>query len=415
MIKLKTLIIFIVIYTASSSAQWFEVNSGTDAKLNSIFFISENNGWAAGKDLVLITTDGGNNWTQNQLVGINNSIHFINNSLGWVCNSDGKIFKTTDGGFNWVLKHSKPGKEITSVTFYDENFGIASGYNRTILVTRDAGENWVSTIDESYDHLLKSYIYSANLMFVIGGNGLVYRSTNNGENWDSLNVGMPNALYGISFISSTTGFAFGCCGAYFKTTDGGNTWQNHNYITPGDIIYSSDFVNENTGWAVGELGWILKTTDSGETWFENGPETQEEFRSVFFVNEEIGFVVGFNGTILKTVNGGGSSTNVNENGDSNPVAFHLSQNYPNPFNPSTKISWQSAMGSWQTLKVYDMQGEEIATLVDEYKPAGSYEIEFSAKGGSASGRDAYDLPSGIYFYKLKAGLFTETKKMILLR
>jgi hypothetical protein len=85
--------------------------------------------------------------------------------------------------------------------------------------------------------------------------------------------------------------------------------------------------------------------------------------------------------------------------------FSLCQNYPNPFNPTTKISWQSPVGSWQTLKVYDMLGNEVATLVDEYKPAGSYEVDFNAVG----------LSSGIYFYKLQTGLFVETKKMILLR
>jgi len=415
MITLKTFFIHIVICSGIAYSQWFELDAGTNEKLNSVFFIDENNGWIAGKDIILTTTDGGNNWLQSQLVGINNSIHFLNHNLGWVSSSEGKIFKTTDGGLNWTLIHTESGKEITSITFTDENLGIASGYNRTILVTSDGGENWQSVLTESYDHLLKTYIYSPDLMFVIGGNGLVYRSSDNGESWDSLNVGMPNALYGISFISSTTGFVFGCCGAYFKTTDGGDTWQNHNYITPGDIIYSSSFVNENTGWAVGELGWLLRTTDGGETWFENGPETSEELRSVFFVNDELGFVVGSDGTILKTVNGGGSSTSVSENGELNPVAFQLSQNYPNPFNPSTKISWQSSVGSWQTLTIYDLIGNETATLVDEYKEAGIYEIEFSAKGGSASGGDAYDLPSGIYFYQLKAGSFTETKKMVLLR
>jgi hypothetical protein len=88
-----------------------------------------------------------------------------------------------------------------------------------------------------------------------------------------------------------------------------------------------------------------------------------------------------------------------------PKEFSLLQNYPNPFNPTTKISWQSPVGSWQTLKVYDVMGREVATLVNEYKPAGSYEVEFNA----------ISLPSGVYFYRLQAGSFVETKKMILLR
>jgi len=97
----------------------------------------------------------------------------------------------------------------------------------------------------------------------------------------------------------------------------------------------------------------------------------------------------------------------------NPKDFSLSQNFPNPFNPSTKICWQVPADSWQTIKVCDVLGNEIETLVDEYKPAGTYEVKFSAEG----------LTSGIYFYKLQAGnsssrsgqSFIQTKKMLLLK
>ncbi|MFZ2323457.1 MAG: T9SS type A sorting domain-containing protein [Ignavibacteriaceae bacterium] len=85
--------------------------------------------------------------------------------------------------------------------------------------------------------------------------------------------------------------------------------------------------------------------------------------------------------------------------------FHLYNNYPNPFNPTTKISWQSAVSSWQTLKVYDILGNAVAILVDEYKPAGTYEVEFNAEG----------LSSGIYFYRLNAGSFIETRKMMMIK
>jgi hypothetical protein len=88
-----------------------------------------------------------------------------------------------------------------------------------------------------------------------------------------------------------------------------------------------------------------------------------------------------------------------------PLAFYLSQNYPNPFNPNTKISWQVPVGSWQTLKVYDVLGNEVVTLVDEYKPAGTYEVEWNATS----------LPSGVYFYQLNTKNFIETKKMILIK
>ncbi len=87
--------------------------------------------------------------------------------------------------------------------------------------------------------------------------------------------------------------------------------------------------------------------------------------------------------------------------------FELFQNYPNPFNPSTIISWQSPVSSWQTLKVYDVLGNEVATLVDEYKSAGMYNVQFTMHN--------QQLSSGLYFYQLKAGDYSETKKMMYLK
>jgi len=94
-----------------------------------------------------------------------------------------------------------------------------------------------------------------------------------------------------------------------------------------------------------------------------------------------------------------------QNDEKLPVRFVLNQNYPNPFNPSTKISFIITESSFTSLNIYDVLGNEVATLVNEEKPAGSYDVEFDANG----------LTSGIYFYKLVAGNFIETKKMVLLR
>ncbi|HCY76554.1 MAG TPA: hypothetical protein DHV28_11590 [Ignavibacteriales bacterium] len=96
-----------------------------------------------------------------------------------------------------------------------------------------------------------------------------------------------------------------------------------------------------------------------------------------------------------------------------PSEFALLQNYPNPFNPSTKISWQSPVGGWQTLKIFDVLGNEVVALVNEYREAGKYETEFNAE----------KLSSGVYYYQLRAGDpstssgqgFVETKKMIYLK
>jgi hypothetical protein len=121
------------------------------------------------------------------------------------------------------------------------------------------------------------------------------------------------------------------------------------------------------------------------------------------------------GCVINSVLYGDTTNVVDVEDERNPIPteFKLEQNYPNPFNPSTKISWQSPISSWQTLKVYDVLGREVATLVDEYRDAGRYEVEY----------DASQLPSGVYFYQLKVGdpstgsgqSFVESKKMILIK
>ncbi|MDP2362488.1 MAG: T9SS type A sorting domain-containing protein [Ignavibacteria bacterium] len=105
-------------------------------------------------------------------------------------------------------------------------------------------------------------------------------------------------------------------------------------------------------------------------------------------------------------------TSINEEGGIQPEQFSLSQNYPNPFNPVTTIKYKipnvistEGRNLFVTLKVYDALGNEVATLVNEEKPTGSYEVEFNAK----------NISSGVYFYQLKAGSFIQTKKMILIK
>jgi hypothetical protein len=111
---------------------------------------------------------------------------------------------------------------------------------------------------------------------------------------------------------------------------------------------------------------------------------------------------------IKSVNADATSTILKEievEVENAPLSFELAQNYPNPFNPSTTISWQTPVGSMQTLKVYDILGNEVATLVNEFMEAGQHEVEF----------EATNLASGVYVYRLQTATFTDTKKMMLLR
>jgi cell wall-associated NlpC family hydrolase len=113
----------------------------------------------------------------------------------------------------------------------------------------------------------------------------------------------------------------------------------------------------------------------------------------------------FNTVINKSMSDFLGLSAIQNNNENSALTFSLSQNYPNPFNPSTSISFSLARTSQATLKVFDVLGKEIAVLVNEEKPAGKYKVSFNAA----------NLPSGIYFYNLRAENFTETKKFILLK
>jgi hypothetical protein len=114
---------------------------------------------------------------------------------------------------------------------------------------------------------------------------------------------------------------------------------------------------------------------------------------------------GNDGTIDDTLKLQNELTGVHDHGSLIPGEYILYQNYPNPFNPSTTIKYSIPELSRVTLKVFNVLGEEVTTLVNEEKIAGNYSIEFNAS----------NLPSGVYFYRLQAGSFTETKKMLILK
>ncbi len=120
-------------------------------------------------------------------------------------------------------------------------------------------------------------------------------------------------------------------------------------------------------------------------WFNLENSFGSTLKSVCFVNDLTGWAVGENGVIVKTTTGG--ITSVSNVGSEIPDRYYLSQNYPNPFNPRTIINYELRIKNFVMLRVYDIEGKEVATLVNEIMPAGKYAVEFNAT----------DLSSGVYF------------------
>jgi hypothetical protein len=191
-----------------------------------------------------------------------------------------------------------------------------------------------------------------------------------------------------------------------KTTNGGVNWN-----TVANVPYlfrDITFIDNNLGWAIGYdssgVGGILETIDGGITWSIDTGNLPAQLNALH-IKDDYGWAVGYNGLILRTTDAGAVWVE-DENDNVYSTEFVLEQNYPNPFNPSTKISWQSPVASHQTIKIYDVLGREIQTLVDEYKDAGTHSKLYIVNS---------TLPSGVYFYQLKAGAHTSTKKMLLLK
>jgi photosystem II stability/assembly factor-like uncharacterized protein len=243
------------------------------------------------------------------------------------------------------------------------------------------------------------------------GAGVIGRTSNGGASWSILYSGNGPGWNSIFFINSTTGWISGEGGQIKKTTNGGSTWYDQ---TSGSDFSLNQilFIDINNGWAVGaNMNWpftggtILRTTNSGASWTQQLTGiTCYSLNGISFIDLNNGWVAGDNGIILHTTNGGVSFVEEEEI-DEMPTEFLLSQNYPNPFNPSTKIKYSVPQTSQVVIKVFDILGNEIEILVNEEKPAGTFEITWSSA----------NLPSGVYFYQLKAGNYIETKKMLLLK
>ncbi|MEZ4823014.1 MAG: T9SS type A sorting domain-containing protein [Ignavibacteria bacterium] len=165
------------------------------------------------------------------------------------------------------------------------------------------------------------------------------------------------------------------------------------------------FINKNNGWISG-LQDIYYSSNGGLNWTTQTTDHLVKYNGIYFIDSLTGWAAGDSGIILKTTTGGVIIGFTNTS--ANPRKYFLSQNYPNPFNPETVISYELPVTSRTKLKVYDVLGNEIATLVNETKPAGSYNYQFSTVN--------YQLSSGVYLYRLEIdGNIIDTKRMVLLK
>jgi hypothetical protein len=321
---------------------------------------------------------------------------------------------------------------MTTILFLDSLNGWMGGKPHALVKTTNGGISWVQAdIDTSifaFFPISSIKFYNSQYGYACGGSfenvGLIWRTTNGGNKWFVIEPGFAASEPILEVHIFDTLNVIGIGGDFeilgvgtIRTTDGGLSWEYEYIGIPGSGV-TLDFRNDNEAWAsLGGQQKFIYSLDSGATWTQISTPDSAAIYDVIFPDSLHGFAVGTRGAILKykppIVDA------VSDNDDVIPKSFKLFQNYPNPFNPGTKIKFtiptspqsppyqggEAKQGWFVQLKVYDVLGKEVATLVNEEKLPGEYEVEFGMAG----------LTSGVYFYQLKTEEYIETKKMLLLK
>ena len=253
-------------------------------------------------------------------------------------------------------------------------------------LTTDGGESWqkYQMGDEPFlTSFLKIKRTDPSHIWVVNQQG-VWLSRDTVKTWTKISTEVEGWAAGFDFLDSLNGWVAHMDGRQDKikyTKDGGLTWTTlmkpYMNQTPDVVIVGRDYFGRIQVTFAGLEGSIFRYYEDWEYGYQQDSYTNGWLTSIAVYRE--------GNTAHKWISGSGglilyNSEYITDVFEDTPVQvseFRLEQNYPNPFNPSTKISWQSPVAGHQSLKVYDVLGNEVATLVDEYRNAGNYELEFN--------------------------------------
>jgi photosystem II stability/assembly factor-like uncharacterized protein len=376
--------------------------------------------WIGGDSLtVLRTTNGGSNWSvMKGIQGLSRAIFPIYNisaidADNAICtgssNTNTYVFKTTNGGVNWTTVFNQLNGFIDNIYMYSSTTGLICGDpvagRFSIWKTTDGGNNWDSaglylpSMGSEYGVINCLFIDGIKIWMGIGGSYKIYYSSNSGYNWSTIYT--LSAVNCIWSNNTASGYFMMGGDRLYSTTNFGNNWSQ----VPGA---------PGTGWLCGLTGtgnewwytrfglYVYYSSNNGANWITQYTVSNNNYSG--FAKSRIGkYIWGIRdgGKISRY----GMISGISSISQTIPSEYKLYQNYPNPFNPNTKIKFDIKEKTLVTIKIFNTNGKEISTLVNDELNAGSYAADFNATS----------LSSGIYFYILKSGKFTETKKMILIK
>jgi photosystem II stability/assembly factor-like uncharacterized protein len=428
MSKLYTLILIFVccflLHSNSVESQnctytWNLQTSGTTNILYTVKAVNEMICWAAGDaGNVRRTTNGGLTWTNGNptpgiITGNIYSIEALDENNAWATTSTNLntyIYKTSNGGVNWLLVYSSVNGFINGIKMENLTNGVALGdpisniWN--ILKTTNGGLNWTAiptapSAQAGESGFQNSFHVSFPNIWFGSSFGSVFRSTNNGLTWTNhATPGLAIYVLAVYFNSANLGFASST--TMVKSVNGGENYAQHPVMGAGNID-NIDGSGNDVWYVRGEK--IYHSSTSGDNWtpVHTSPST---LLDIDVVDNSPGcltaWAVGLGGNVFKMT---GGLVGIGNNTPDLPRSYTLNQNYPNPFNPATTISFSIPEPGSTKLKIYDVLGNEVREIISAYLTAGSHSLTFNAE----------NLSSGIYTYTLTSGSYFQSRKMVLIK
>src|SRR5690554_6631333 len=407
-------------FRSSDGVNWEQLNKAISdfVSNNGILFGIRGNSYLS---LILRSTDSGTTWEEINIpvVIIVSSIVTYNGEI-YIGGFEG-LYKSGDNGETWqqVEYTSTPNSSVQSL-YVHNNYLIVKDNSSTGLYRSINGNDWEYL---SVNHIGSDPIFVSNgeILYSTASYYGVMVSYDNGENWTTFNDGLPAGIngsmpvvYGL-FIKDNTLYASVANFSIWNTPLGAIPVE----LTSFTANYNNSSVNLfwQTASEINNKGFEIERRDNDGKWkmedgkwemigFVNGKGTTTQNQLYSFVDKNL--KAGKYSYRLKQIDFDGTYkySDIVEVEVNLPNKFALEQNYPNPFNPSTKIKYHIPVESKVSLKIYNILGKEILTLVDEVKQPGVYEIEFQNNG---------KLSSGVYFYTLEAGNFSDTRKFVMLK
>jgi photosystem II stability/assembly factor-like uncharacterized protein len=387
---------------------WFAVNNGINAaSVRDICFDKEGILYAASwKNGIARSTDKGESWEMiNNGIATSSCMSVVTDSSGIVFAGTSRgVFRSTDKGENWVMT-AKPGNGYGQVLKIDSrNRLYALTWGKGMYRSTNLGESWVRLGEGMIHENAMSLAISKNGNMYVGGSwrGYIFKSTDDGLNWTMVyQSNKTSILDGLAISPNGSIFAGNAGEGILRSTDEGQSWtlikEEPGYM---DANYALEIDDEGNIYSRTSDAKIILSKDNGENWIDISDNNMLHVNKFLFRKNEL--FIATDESVWRS--NPDSLTSVAED-DIKPKEYFLSQNYPNPFNPSTTIKYSLPQTGRVTLSIYDLLGREVVKLIDEEKPAGEYETKWNASS----------YPSGVYFIKMTAGQYSETRKLLLMK